>query len=478
MNPLWELVSTAARDHSEKPALHTLDRTYSFAELESVARNVASSLRDAGLRPGDLVATILPTSLDWFFVLACAHEGLLSVSVFTPQQAVDLGANLLVVLDDKAPDASDMAVLAVDQHWLRKRESAPDPIPARSFADPQTLARLVLTSGTTGKAKAAEYSVATFQARLNNAERLWNLGSGNRINFLGVSTMGGLSQGMLSLWAGAPFFALDAITPAVPAIIAEFSVTLLLGSTVTLAAVAEVCAAVPGSGDSISQILIGGSVPSDALLERLARVFPAHVLVLYGSTEGGVITARPASAGADARNVGVPFPGVQIDILDEAGRVIESPHVGEIRYRSPEIIERYYRNPEATAESLRDGYFYPGDRGYLTESGELVIVGRIDDVLNIGGVKVDPLTLESAALSVAGALDAAAYEVADENGKPAIEMALVTADNEVVRQVDGHLRELFGHVAPSHYRRVAELPRTIMGKLVRENLAEHLRGDQ
>lgn len=477
MNPLWNLVSTAAAEHGAEASVHTLDRSYSFEEVETIAQNIAAELREAGLRPGDLVATILPTSLDWFFVLACAHEALLSVSVFTPQQAKDLDADFIVVLEDSGTDTAGIRTLTVDKHWLRRRETGVNPTPPREFSDAHSLARLVLTSGTTGKAKAAEYSVGTFQARLDNAERLWNLGSGNRINFLGVSTMGGLSQGMLSLWAGAPFFAIDAITPAVPAVIAEFSVTLLLGSTVTLAMVADVCAAVPGSGDSISQILIGGSVPSDALLTRLATVFPAHVLVLYGSTEGGIITARPATVGADARNVGVPFPGVLVEIVDEAGEVVDAPAVGEIRYRSPELVERYYRNPEATADSLRDGYFYPGDRGHFTEAGELMIVGRIDDVLNIGGVKIDPLTIESAALSVQGVLDAAAYAISDDAGRPSIEMALVVDADGVLAAVDAHVRAVMSLAAPSHYRRVAELPRTLMGKLVREGLADRFRAE-
>ena len=477
MNPLWDLVESAESEHGDKPSVHTLTRSYSFSEVARIARNIAAELRARGLRPGDVVATTLPNSLDWFFVLACAHEGLLSVSVYSPQQALDLRASLYVCREGVSTEFGGLAVLEIDEHWLRNRESGLDSMPAREYADADSLARLVLTSGTTGKAKAAEYSVGTFQARLDNAERLWNLGSGNRINFVGVSTMGGLSQGMLSMWAGAPYFAIDAITPQVPGIITEFNVTLLLGSTVNLAQVAQVCAAQPGSGATITQILIGGSVPSDALLTSLATVFPATVLVLYGSTEGGVIAARPATIGADARNVGKPFPGVVVDILDESGEILAADTVGEIRYTSGELVQRYYRDPVATAESLRDGFFYPGDRGYVTPDGELVIVGRIDEVLNIGGTKIDPLTLETAALAVAGVTDAAAYEIVAQDGRPAIEMAIVTDDDAVLEAADKHLRAFLPTIAPSHYRRAASLPRTIMGKLIRENLAAVVRGD-
>ncbi len=476
MNPLWQLVESATAAHGEAPSVHTLTRTYSFTEVKRITENIAAELRERGLRKGDIVATILPNSLDWFMVLACAHEGLLSVSVYSPAHAAQLGATLAVVREGIG-EISGVETLEVDEHWLRRKEADTNSTPPREFDGHESLARLILTSGTTGEAKAAEYSVGTIQSRLDNAERVWNLGSGNRINFVGVSTMGGLSQGMLSLWAGAPYFAFDAITDRVPALISELDVTLLLGSTVNLAQVADAVATVTGPISSVTQILIGGSAPSDALLVRLADVFPsAVVMVLYGSTEAGVVSARRATVGADARNVGMPFPGVQIDVIDESGQPVERGTIGEIRYRSAELVQRYYRDPAATAESLRDGYFYPGDRGYLTENGELVIAGRLDDVLNIGGNKIDPQTVESIALAVAGVSDAAAYEVVGIDGRPVIELALVTDSAELLQAVDTRIRAELPAFVPATYVRVNELPRNIMGKLNRDNLAAVVRG--
>lgn len=474
MNPLWDLVESAATEHGDSPSVHTLTRTYSFIEVRKIAENIAAELRERGLRPGDLVATMLPNSLDWFFVLACAHEGLLSVSVYSAAHAEDLGAAVLV--QREGAQASDVCeTLEVDEHWLRRMESGSNPTPSREFAGQESLARLVLTSGTTGKAKAAEYSVGTIQARLDNAERVWNLGSGNRINFVGVSTMGGLSQGMLSLWAGAPYFALDAITDAVPELITEFDVTLLLGSTVNLAQVADAVSTVTGSITSVTQILIGGSAPNNALLNRLAQVFPAAlVMVLYGSTEGGVIAARPAVIDADTRNVGSPFPGVRVEICDESGNLVGADKMGEVRYSSPELVQRYYRDPAATAEALRDGFFYPGDRGFVSSAGELFIVGRMDDVINIGGVKVDPNELERIAVGTEGVVDAAVFAHEGTDGRPSLAMALVTTTAHAMKSVDERIRAQSIATVPAVYFRVMELPRNEMGKLKRDNLADYV----
>jgi acyl-coenzyme A synthetase/AMP-(fatty) acid ligase len=473
MNPLWELVESACVKYPDLPSLHTLTRSYSFTEVKTIAKNIAAELRDRGLRPGDLVATKISNSADWLFVLACAHEGLLSVSVYSPEQAFELGAALFVHRD--GADSAGIESLAVDEHWLRHMESGSNHTPPRDYAGPESLARLVLTSGTTGKAKAAEYSVGTFQTRLDNAERVWNLGSGNRINFVGVSTMGGLSQGVLSLWAGAPFFAFDAITDKVPVLITEFDVTLLLGSTVNLTQLADAVATAFGSIDSVTQILIGGSTPNNALLHRLAEVFPAAlVMVLYGSTEGGVISARRAVVDADARNVGTPFPGVQVDVLDAYGTTLPRNEVGEIRYRSPELIQRYYRDPAATVDALRDGYFYPGDRGYISTDGELVITGRLDDVLNIGGVKVDPLEIERIAFSVMGVIDAGLIEQHAADGRSQLALALVAESDLAMREVDARIRDQAPAAVPAVYVRVNDLPRNAMGKLDRRALAQQL----
>ena len=476
MNPLWDLVESAAAEHQDKPSVHTLTRTYSFTEVKTISENIAAELRDRGLRSGDLVATMLPNSLDWFVVLACAHEGLLSVSVYSESHASDLGAALLVHREGVA-GPSTIASLAVDGHWLRRMESGSNSTPPRKFSGPESLARLVLTSGTTGKAKAAEYSVGTFRARLDNAERMWNLGSGDRINFVGVSTMGGLSQGMLSLWAGAPFFAFDAITEVVPRLINELEVTLLLGSTVNLAQVADAVSTVTGPISSVTQILIGGSTPNNALLLRLADVFPAAlVMVLYGSTEGGVIAARRAAIDADARNVGTPFPGVLVEVIDEDRKTLGANEVGEIRYRTPELVQRYYRDTDSTSKAFLDGFFYPGDRGLVTEHGELIIVGRVDDVLNIGGVKLDPYEIERIALTHAAVTDVAIFELIGEDGRPGLALALVSESEAALRIVDELIRNASPSTVPSSYFRVDALPRNEMGKLDRRNLASLVGG--
>lgn len=481
MNPLWDLLESAANVEPESPALHTETRTYSFTELRAIATNIARELRERGLRPGDVVATLVPNAMDWMLTLAAAHEGLLSVSLHHGGQAGDLGAALVVAVPERltvAPDSS-IPVLTISDKWIRGHEGEADPTPPRNYDGPESLVRLVLTSGTTGKAKAAEYNAGTVSALAAGATQALGHGGAIRLSFMGFSTMGGIYQALAHLSLRTPFVAVNAITERIPALINELGVTVLVSSTVSLAQLCDAYEHSPETESALNRIIIAGSTASDALIHRLNAQFPgAEISIMYGSTEGGLIAVKNAAVDSDPRIVGHVVPGVQLEVIGEQGASVPAGDTGEIRYRSAELIERYYRDPETTARFIRNGWFYPGDRGRILETGELMIVGRVDDVINLGGVKVDPLSLESIALAVPGVTDAAAYLIHDDKGLPKIEMALVVDGDDVVRAVDSEIRSHSSTVVPAIYRRVNSLPRNQMGKLVRHDIESHISGGQ
>ena len=473
MNPLWDMLVSAREESPDSPALHTENRTYSFDELHGVAKNVARTLREEGLRSGDVVATLLPNAMDWIVTLAAAHEGLLSVSLHHGGQAGEVGAALLIAVPERltvAPD-SDIPVKTVSEKWFRQHEGNSDTTPARNYDGPDSLVRLVLTSGTTGNAKAAEYTAGTVRALADSAAEVLGHGGDLRLSLMGFSTMGGVYQALAHLSVRTPFVAINAINDRIPGLIDELEITVLVAATVSLA---QLCDAYDLRSDvtpRLGRVIIAGSTASDALLQRLAATFPeAELSIMYGSTEGGLIAAKKASVGADPRIVGYVMSNVQLEVVDEHGTPVPRGETGEIRYRSTELIERYYRDPVSTAAAIREGWFYPGDRGVFLETGELMIAGRVDDVINLGGIKVDPVTLETIAQSVPGVNEAAAYLVHDDKGLASIELAVVAESPETLKLVDQRLREDPLQVIPRNYRRVAKLPRNQMGKLVRHEL--------
>jgi acyl-CoA synthetase (AMP-forming)/AMP-acid ligase II len=477
VNPLWDLLESAVAASPNASALHTEERTYSFVELRNLATNIARELRDQGLRPGDVVATALPNAMDWMVTLAAAHEGLLSVSLYHGGQASDIGASVVIAVPDRLivnPDPS-IRVEVIDEQWIRSLEGDADPTPPRAYDGRDALVRLVLTSGTTGTSRAAEYNAGTMALVASGAGAALGHGGARVLNLVGFSTAGGIYQALANMALATPYVAINAVSDKTPDLIAEFGITVVIGATTLLARLCDAYELRPDISPALDRIVVVGSTPADSLLRRMATVFPgAEISIMYGSTEGGLVAVKNAAVDSDPRVVGHVVPHVQLEVFDEDGAALTPGNVGEVRYRSPELIERYYRDPAATAAAIRDGWFYPGDRAQFLDSGELMIVGRTDDVINIGGVKVDPVTLESIALAFPGTHDAAVYLVHDDKGLPALEMALVVDADDVLMAVDAVIRRDPTRVVPSVYRRVLSLPRNQMGKLVRHELVPHL----
>lgn len=133
---------------------------------------------------------------------------------------------------------------------------------------------------------------------------------------------------------------------------------------------------------------------SSALAEELERTLVAPVIVTYGLTEAGGMTAQPLPPRSrKPGSVGVST-GVDLGVMDEDGRLLGPTERGEIVTRGDHVFSGYERDPEATAAAFRDGWFRTGDLGYLDEEGYLFITGRVKDLINRGGVKVSPAEVD------------------------------------------------------------------------------------
>ncbi len=111
--------------------------------------------------------------------------------------------------------------------------------------------------------------------------------------------------------------------------------------------------------------------------------------------------------------VGQPVDS-KVEIVDDDGNPCKTGQVGTVRVRSPYMIRGYVNDTEATAHSFRDGWFYPGDFGYWGERGQLVVIGRLGDVINSGGIKINALEIDETLQEVEGILDAMCFEYSSE----------------------------------------------------------------
>lgn len=186
----------------------------------------------------------------------------------------------------------------------------------------------------------------------------------------------------------------------------------------------------------LNVIAYGGSPAAPA---RIAQAFDLLGPVLtqgYATSESGHITNLTPEEHGDpelAGTVGRPFSRAEIMVCNaDSGAQLAAGEIGEVRARSPQMMDGYNKLPELTAQVLRDGWYSTGDIGYLDERGYLTLLGRVADVIKVGGVKVHPIVLEAEILAHPGVRHAAVYGVRDEDGSEHIHAAMECDPDAVV----------------------------------------------
>ncbi|MFD5734757.1 class I adenylate-forming enzyme family protein [Streptomyces sioyaensis] len=196
-------------------------------------------------------------------------------------------------------------------------------------------------------------------------------------------------------------------------------------------------AAVEAAGlSSLNRIVYGGSPAAPARIAQAFRLFGPVLAQGYAATESGRITTLTPLEHGDpelSATVGRPFPEVEVVVCNsDSGAQLAAGEIGEVRVRTPQMMDGYNGEPELTARVLRDGWYFTGDIGCLDERGYLTLLGRVHDVIKVGGVKVHPIVLEAEILAHPGVRHAAVYGVRDEDGSEHIHAAIECDPAEVV----------------------------------------------
>jgi acyl-CoA synthetase (AMP-forming)/AMP-acid ligase II len=220
----------------------------------------------------------------------------------------------------------------------------------------------------------------------------------------------------------------------------------------------------------------GGSMPR-AQIEKLRQQLPnTQVFIMYGQTEA---TARLSYLSPDQLenklgSVGMPLAGVEIAVRNQEGMNVATGEVGEICARGPNIMLGYWREPEMTAQVLRDGWLHTGDLGHVDEEGYLYIDGRAVEMIKVGAFRVSPQEVEEVLATFPGVQEVAVTGVADEMLGQSIKAVIVLREGASadLRGVKAHCRQhLASYKVPKIVEFAAALPRTSSGKVQRFKLA-------
>jgi O-succinylbenzoic acid--CoA ligase len=480
------MLPIALRAHAastpEAPAVLEPGRTWTFAALDALSDELAAGLAASGVRPGDRVALLAAPSATAIALLAAAGRvGVCVTPLGTRLTAPELSAagleiapRLVVHDDEHANAAATLGATSVGIEALAARgPGAATPV---AGIDPDAPAVGVLTSGTTGRPKAALLSHAAMAASTG----AWSAALPEATGWLlclGLAHVAGLGIAWRAIGAGVPLrllptfdaeLVLDALRngPSSHASLVPTQLARLLDADDGARA-----AAGNPAGQGLRAVLLGGGPVPAALVTR-ALVAGWPVVPTYGLSEAGsgVTALATADAATHPGSAGRALPGVALRIDDAA-----ADGSGEIWVRSPTAFSGYLGRPDATAAALdSDGWMRTGDIGRLDADGFLYVLDRRDDLLVSGGENVFPAEVE-AALAEHPAIAEAGVVGRPDTTWGAVPVAAIVLRPGGLAPTDAELRAFCGvrlapYKVPAAFVVLAALPRTASGKLRRAAL--------
>ena len=454
-----------AAERPDAIALVDNGRALTYAEFSRDIRKFTRAVHEFGLPRGATLAIDCDDNyFNWLLRLACEELGLVTATFIVPEGR---GSQLLLRDFDLVLSGKDIPADSAKRHhritsqWLQgilaRADVGPVPKPAKGPDDPL---RIKHTSGTTGTPKKVLYSRRIHEGLITKT--MWIAGFTRRSRYLLAlpRTVPGPAG---CIRAGGTVIFEDPMS--VGQAIATHAITHTSLAAIQLKKILDELPANFAKPPELTILSSGAAIPGvlrDRALARLAT----DVCDIYGCNEAGYISSTQGHA-----EFGSVWPGVQIEVVDERDHPVPQGEIGRIRIKSDCMVQGYLDDPETTGRVFRDGWFYAGDLGILRDAHRLQVIGRSDDVLNIGGLKISPSALEDLILRGAEVGDVGVCSIRNADG---VEEICVVASNP--GGSDQKLREQIlrvfrnAQIGGFHVITMDRIPRNTNGKIQRDIL--------
>jgi acyl-CoA synthetase (AMP-forming)/AMP-acid ligase II len=450
----------------------------SYRRLEQFIHNVSRRLQAFGLPERTIIAIgINDVIFHVVVLLAATRLGLITVSLREGDMTLPIRTDALIA-DKEHPLARMGRVILADTSWTEG-----DGRPLEPHLLPQThednVCRLILTSGTSSTPKAVPLSHRLISARMARHATFGNrLPACSRIYAdLPIPSSLGFQFLVYTLARGGTAFFPGPDFASTLRVIEDYRVQCLIGSPGAFENLLRWYESIAPYQSNVELLVCAGDVLSQTLAARLRGRICSHLLSIYGSTEASMSAVAYMHEIANIpRAVGFVTPGVVIQIVDPLGTLLPPGQEGQVRIRSEFAVDHYLGDPDESKNVFRDGWFYPGDIGTLSSEGLLVITGREQAVLNLGGDKISPESIEAVLSQFQGVTEAAAAALPNVLGNNEVCAVVVTRERIDEKKLRAYCEtQIARPFVPVKYVFVNELPRNENGKLDRRQINEMLR---
>ncbi len=528
--PLYALLTDSAKAHPDNTCLHYQGRNFTYSQADEISSRFASALASLGVKRGDRVAIFMPNTPQLVF----AYYGVLKAGgilvmcnpvykerelefqirdsgaeVVLASRTVAKGLDLYKSLEGcrarlklkhvittgladyipplKKPFAGLVGIKDIsraDTLDFVKLVESNKPVSEYPAVDPvNDVALLQYTGGTTGVAKGAMlthynlvsnamYGVALFPVTEKDVS----------LSVLPLFHIYGMTVTMnMPIAVGASVVLLPSFhVEEVMKTIQKLKVTLFSGAPAMYIAINSKPNASSFDLRSVRACMSGGSALPPAVRKKFMSLTGGNLVEGYGLSETSPVThVNPLTKGVvKDGSIGPPFSDTDAKIvnIDDSGNELGMGEVGELAVKGPQIMKGYWNQDAETKSVLKDGWFLTGDIAKMDEDGYFYIVDRKKDMVNVGGLKVYPREVEDVLFEHPDVKEAGVVGIPDEFSGEAVKAFVVLKDpsKKVAEQeiIDFCQTRLAKFKVPKKVEFVNELPKTLIGKVLRRKLRE------
>ncbi|GAB89786.1 class I adenylate-forming enzyme family protein [Gordonia rhizosphera] len=452
------------------------------AFLDAVLR-AASTLRRHSVGRGDVVAVMLPNTVDLVVSLFAAWRLGAAVTPLNPSLSADEAGYQVSDADAKVLVVADPVDLGVSARVITTGDLTADPAAddIEPVSDPAGLALLIYTSGTTGRPKGVMLDHANLDAMCGSVIDHFELTGADHsllilplfhVNGIVVSTLSPLIVGGRATIAGRfdprTFFGR-----------VEGSRATYFSAVPTIYTMLADLPAEQAPDTSSLRFAVCGAAPASVeLLDRFENRYGVPIVEGYGLSEGSCAsTANPLHGKRKPGTVGLPLPGQTIRIAGSDGRPVADGEPGEVLISGPNVMRGYLNRPEENAKTLVDGWLHTGDIGVIDSDGYLMLVDRAKDMIIRGGENIYPKEIETVAYRLPEVAEAAVVGRANPlYGEEPVMFVSATAGHSIdVDRVREHLAvALAKYKWPATITVLDELPKNPLGKIDKPTLRKRV----
>jgi long-chain acyl-CoA synthetase len=488
----------AAELYRDRPYLYFRDVAVSYEDFSALIRKAVAVLQNEGVGRQDHVAILAINKPEW---LACYYAILSVGAVVIPINPALKSEEIAHIVDDSRPKvvftdlnlvssvasagAQPNRIFTLADHsvetsdWAEFRGDVPSVV-TPVHVDDEDPSIIYYTSGTTGRPKGAIMPHRSTLSTMESTAEWLGLGTSDTVIITGSfafimhSTVAACSHTNAggTLVIHERFRPQDAL-----AAIEKYRATVLCWVPTMYLMACEFAEKDRVDLTSLRVCISGGAPLPWSLAERFYALSGCHILSGWGMSEGTPITGFSPKEAGRPESIGRPLVHCQVKIIDEKGAEVGPREVGELIYFSPKNMTAYLNRPEATVETLRDGWIYSGDLGWKDEDGYFYISGRKKEMIIRGGSKVYPAEVEEVVLRYDGVAEAAVLGLPDSRFGERV-VAIVTPRDGATLEIDSlrqHCEQLLApYKVPQEFVVRTELPKGPTGKILKRLLRDWL----